>query len=310
MSNENLPGLLSFTERFPDEDTCWHHLKTARWPNGFVCPMCSEDEDWLYLDNRKRWHCYACGHQASITSQTILENTNLDLRTWFLAAYLVFTTKKGLSSYELARKLEVHQETAWYLQQRLALIAGSHARRLFGLVELDETYQGGQRELGEHGRSRAKATIVGAVEDGDDTAGGLVLEHTEGATSEAVDEVTQAAIDTDTAVVKTDGWKAYWGYEERNNVEQRMMKTSHREESAHEFFPWIHTVWGNLKRVLSGVHTKASRAQLQDYLDLFSYRFNHRANLAEGLEKALEGLVHAGRVTRDQLKGGAEAKLY
>lgn len=310
MSNEDLPGILSFLERFPNEDTCWTHLRNARWPDGFTCPMCSEDENWIFLDERKRWHCYTCGHQASITSQTILENTNLDLQTWFLAAYLVFTTKKGFSSYELARKLEVHQETAWYLQQRLALIAGPYARRLFGLVELDETYHGGQREMGDHGRSTAKATIVGAVEDHEDTAGELVLRYAEQATSEAVDQLTQDTIDTDNAVVKTDGWKAYWTYDERNDVEHEMVKTSQREEQAHELFPWIHTVWGNLKRVLRGVHTKASRAQLQDYLDLFSYRFNHRSKLAEGLDKGLRGFVQAGRVTREQLKGGAEALLY
>lgn len=310
MSNEDLPGILSFLERFPDEDTCWEHLRDARWPNGFICPMCGEDEDWLFLEERKRWHCYACGHQASVTSQTILENTNLDLQTWFLAAYLVFTTKKGLSSYELARKLEVHQETAWYLQQRLALIAGPHARRLFGLVELDETYQGGKRDFHDHGRSTAKAPIVGAVEDHGNTAGELVLEHVDRATSTAIDAVTQEAIDTDTATVKTDGWKAYWNFDERNDIEQVMIKTSQRDEAAHELFPWIHTVWGNLKRVLRGVHTKASRAQLQGYLDVFSYRFNHRADLAEGLERVLAGFAQAGPVTRDQLKGGEEARMY
>ncbi|PSG96813.1 hypothetical protein BRD56_08500 [Thermoplasmatales archaeon SW_10_69_26] len=126
MSDEDLPGILSFLERFPDEDSCWEHLRDARWPDGFTCPMCGEDEDWIFLDERQRWHCYACGHQPSITSQTILENTNLDLQTWFLAASLVFTTKQGFSSHELARKLEVHQETAWYVQQRL----GPHRRPL------------------------------------------------------------------------------------------------------------------------------------------------------------------------------------
>jgi hypothetical protein len=89
-----------------------------------------------------------------------------------------------------------------------------------------------------------------------------------------------------------------------------MIKTTQHEDPAHELLPWIHVVWGNLKRVLRGVHTKASRAQLQDYLDLFSYRFNHRGQLLEGLETALEGLVQAGRVTREQLKGGAGALLY
>jgi hypothetical protein len=69
--------------------------------------MCSDDENRILPDERERCHCYERSHPTSVTSQTLLENTNLDLQTWFLAAYLVFTTKKGLSSYELARNLDV-----------------------------------------------------------------------------------------------------------------------------------------------------------------------------------------------------------
>ena len=88
------PGILSFLARFPDEPTCWEHLREARWPDGFTCPMCSEDEDSIFLDKRKRWHCYACGRQASITAGTNLQDTKRDLQPWFLAAYLIFTTKR------------------------------------------------------------------------------------------------------------------------------------------------------------------------------------------------------------------------
>jgi transposase-like protein len=195
MPNDDLPGILTFLQRFPEEDTCWEHLRKARWPDGFTCPMCSEDENWIFLEARERWHCYECGHQTSVTSQTILENTNLDLQTWFLAAYLVFTTKKGFSNYELAHKLEVHQETAWYLQQRLALIAGPYARRLFGIVEIDESYIGGKRDAETKGRSTAKAPVFGAVEAKDDAAGDVVLEHVDNAQAETIDPHVEENVD-------------------------------------------------------------------------------------------------------------------
>jgi hypothetical protein len=44
MPNDDLPGILTFLQRFPDEHTCWNHLRKARWPDGFTCPMCSYDE--------------------------------------------------------------------------------------------------------------------------------------------------------------------------------------------------------------------------------------------------------------------------
>jgi hypothetical protein len=109
--------------------------------------MCNENQHWGFIKTRKRWGCYACGHQCSVTSQTIMQDTKLDLQTWFLAAYVVSTTKKGISSHELARKLDVKQETAGSLQQRLARVVSTpRGRRLFGLVEADETYVGGRGE--------------------------------------------------------------------------------------------------------------------------------------------------------------------
>jgi transposase-like protein len=307
--SEDLPGVIRFLDRFSDEEACWEHLRQARWPNGFVCPMCGEDEDWIFLEDRKRWHCYPCGHQTSITSQTILEDTKLDLRTWFLAAYLIFITKKGKSPHDLARKLEVHQETAWYMYQRLAVMAAPNIRRLFGVVEIDESYLGGKREEDEKGRSLAKAPVLGAVEAKGESAGDLVLAHTGTAQWEAIEPNLREHLDEE-AVVHTDGFRAYDTLGKDLDRTHLQVPISRQDEDAHEIFPWIHIVWGNLKRVIEGVHTKASRAQLQDYLDLFAYRFNHRAQLAEGLAKALEGLVRVGRRTREQLKGGVLADVY
>lgn len=307
--SSDLPGLIRFLEEFPDEQTCWEHLRDARWPTGFVCPMCGEDEDWTFLEKRERWHCYPCGHQASVTSQTVLENTNLDLRTWFLGAYLVFTIKKGISSHELARKLEIHQESAWYMKQRLSLIAGPYARRLFGVVEVDEAYIGGVRGETEKGRSTAKAPVVGAVEDKGDSAGSLMIMHVDNARGETIDPVVEDSVDRD-ALVRTDGFAAYHGFAERTGYEHEMTNLSQVQEAAHEVFPWIHVVWSNLKRFLGGVLTKASRAHLQDYLDLYQYRFEHRSCLEKGLAQGLAGLALVPRVTRRQLKGGVLAEVH
>jgi hypothetical protein len=142
-----------------------------------------------------------------VTSQTILEDTKLDLQPWFLAAHLVFTTKKGKSTHDLARKLEVHQETAWSIEQRLAVMAAPNVRRLFGVVEIDESYLGGKREEDEKGRSLAKASVLGAVEAKDESAGDLVLAHTETAQWDAIEPELREHVGED-AVVHTDGFRA------------------------------------------------------------------------------------------------------
>lgn len=43
----------------------------------------------------------------------MFEGTKLPLRTWFIAIYLITTTKKAVASTTLAQQLGVTQKTAW-----------------------------------------------------------------------------------------------------------------------------------------------------------------------------------------------------
>lgn len=155
-----LLSLHAYMEKFGTERACWNHLRRARWgPDGFECPRCGETERWGLIETRKLFQCHACRYQCSITAGTIMQDTKLPLTTWFLAARLVLTFKKGISSHELGRQLGVCQETAWYLIQRLCrVVQRSYGRELFGLVEVDETYVGGYRGERKAGRGTTRAT--------------------------------------------------------------------------------------------------------------------------------------------------------
>lgn len=303
-----LLGLQAFMEKFGTEDACWTYLREARWgQQGFQCPRCAETEHWGFIRTRKLFQCHGCGYQCSVTAGTIMQDTKLSLVTWFLAARLVLTMKKGITSHELGRQLGVKQETAWYLVRRLCrVVKRAYGRLLFGLVEVDETYVGGNR--GKEGQP-FKPLVVGMVEDKQGSAGDLVLSHVAGRGADSIDWELARHVDRDCSVVKTDGWKSYWGLAERTGFQHEMHKLE-APGSAHEVLPWVHIVFSNLKRVLRGVHTKASRGQLQGYLDLFAYRFNHRADLAGGFERGLCGLVSSKPVVREGLEAGLAAQVY
>jgi len=111
-------------------------------------------------------------------------------------------------------------------------------------------------------------------------------------------------------LVRTDGFAAYQGFAERTGFEHEMTNLSQVEKAAREVFYWVHVVWSNLKRLLGGVLTKASQAHLQDYLDLYPFRLEHRACLEKGLEPGLAGLALASRMTRRQLQGGPLAEVH
>lgn len=142
---KNFIGLHDFMERFGTQEQCEQWIRLIRWPAGFFCPRCGEKEKITYIPTRKKYQCNPCKYQCSLIAGTIFENTKLPLSKWFLAAYLILTTKKGISGPELARKVDIGQDTAWYLKEKILCVLGRiKAFSLFGVIEIDETFLGGQ----------------------------------------------------------------------------------------------------------------------------------------------------------------------
>ena len=81
-------------DEYGSEEKCTQALFRWRWPNGFVCPRCEHTGHWRH-QSRALYQCRRCRHQDSLTAGTILANTKLPLRTWFLAMYLMTQTKNG-----------------------------------------------------------------------------------------------------------------------------------------------------------------------------------------------------------------------
>jgi ribosomal protein L37AE/L43A len=90
---------VEFTGQFGSEEQCAVELQRQRWPEGFRCPQCDATaHSRLTRDGRPLFQCTACRHQASLTAGTMMDNTKLPLRLWFLATYLIGQAKTGLPS--------------------------------------------------------------------------------------------------------------------------------------------------------------------------------------------------------------------
>ena len=74
-------------------------------------------------------------------SGTIMHQTHLPLRTWFLAAHLVATHSNGISALQLQAKLEIGSyKAAWLLLHKLRrAMVGPERDALEGMIEVDET---------------------------------------------------------------------------------------------------------------------------------------------------------------------------
>src|SRR3954466_4929939 len=165
MLPDDLPqDFLEFNARFGTDEQCREYLFRARWPDGFRCDGCGHDHAYT-LRTRLVYECVACRKQHSLLAGTLFEQTKTALARWFLAVYLVTSSKGGIAAAELQRQLGFGSyQTAWsWLHKLREAMVRPDREPLAGRVEADETYVGGPRP-GE--RAAGKALVGGAVEAG------------------------------------------------------------------------------------------------------------------------------------------------
>ncbi|HET9263802.1 MAG TPA: IS1595 family transposase, partial [Vicinamibacterales bacterium] len=160
---------------FQNDQKARQYLEAIRWPNGPVCPHCGSVAEHYALKGKSHrpglYKCKDCGEQFSVTVGTVFERSKIGLSKWLQAAYLMASSKKGMSAHQLHRTLGVTYKTAWFMAHRIRLAMTSEPGGLLGsggqVVEADETYIG--RKKG-HKKNRAawghKNTVLALVERG------------------------------------------------------------------------------------------------------------------------------------------------
>jgi len=273
--------LMELERRFRDEDACRAYLFALRWPQGFVCPHCSSESAWPMV--RGLWLCGACRAQVSVTAGTIFQDSKLPLTVWFRAMWQVTRQKNGMSALGLQRVLGLGSyKTAWAMLHKLRrAMVGPGRERLRGVVEVDETYWGGQ-EAGVRGRQTLdKALIVVAAEAAGrgKAIGRIRLRHIPDTSRATLHGFIAQVIEPGSTVV-TDGLQSYRnlkGYVHDRSVQQR------QPTDAEHLLPRVHRVASLLKRWLLGTHQGAiAHKHLNDYLDEFTFRFNRRRSASRG----------------------------
>lgn len=155
MSNSTISTFALF-QMFPDQESARIYFEAQRWPEGPCCPACGERER-IWADT-KRGGFYRCNADLvifTVRTGTIFERSKVPLHKWLYAMYLLVTSRKGISSMQLAKQIGVTQKTAWFMLGRLREACGNDPTELTGIVEIDECYIGG-REDTKHETKRLK----------------------------------------------------------------------------------------------------------------------------------------------------------
>jgi len=258
--------IFEFQKWFPNEESCLKFLIRSRWPDGFVCPRCSNKE-YYWINTRKLLQCKKCGYQSSITAGTVMHRSRMPLTTWFQAAYLSTTHTPGISALQFQRQVGLPTyRTAFQMLHKLRAATVSPSRsKLSGIVEVDETYIGGAKP-GKRGRGAlGKCIVIGAVDTKGKYANRIRFRVILNVSSSTLTNFVKANVEKASTVI-TDDWQGYSGLTRLGYNHIIQLKLPH-----------IHRAFSNLKTWILGTHHGAIKPQhLQAYLNEYVFRFNRR----------------------------------
>lgn len=280
MINTNFKSVIELVKAFPDEQTCINHLEQLRWNGNVVSPF--DEASKVYKCAGNKYKCKNTGKYFNVRTATLFDNTKIELQTWFVAIYLITGHKKGISSLQLAKDLNVTQKTAWFMAQRIRNCFGiENNHDLDNEVEADESFIGGKNKNrhaskkveNSQGRSvKDKTPVLGMVErNGKLVAKAIANTQAETLTPEIINVVKQSA------TIYTDEWMGY-------NSLQRIYDHAFIKHNQGEYVNGrVHTntienFWSLLKRGIIGIYHFTSKKHLQKYVDEFVFRYNTRDN--------------------------------
>jgi len=285
-------SLNEFLSKFGTEEQCQSALEKARWPNGFVCPICHSESYCKVKHGRvKIFQCNCCHKQVTLTGGTIFHSTKLPLTIWFQALFFLTQTKTSLSTLELMRRIGVCYRTAWRLKHKLMQVM--HEResttKLADRVEIDDAYLGGERTGGKVGRgSENKIPFISAIETNSQGHPKRAVFTPVKTFSRAEVKVWAQQFLNVSATVVSDGLACFRAVETVGCRHRPEIVGSQRKSTQMGCFHWVNTILGNLKTSIDGnYHGFKFGKYAHRYLSEVQYRFNRRFDLASILPRLL-----------------------
>jgi transposase-like protein len=114
---------MSILKIYTDETAARRHLESLQWPNGPECPHCGAVDNARLLQGKSTrpgvYKCRECEKPFSVTVGTVFERSHIPLHKWLYAVHLLTASKKGHSSHQLHRVLDVTYKTAWFMSHRI-----------------------------------------------------------------------------------------------------------------------------------------------------------------------------------------------
>jgi transposase-like protein len=296
--NEN-SGLMETIRYFSDPMVCLEAVSKAKWTDGPECPRCGGKRR-SFLRTRLLWTCLGCRKQFSVKVGTIFEDSAIGLDKWLTAMWMLANCKNGVSSYEVARALNVTQKTAWFMLHRIRF-AQHHGiiDKMSGGVEADETFIGGKaRNM--HAWKRAKK-IRGRGPEGKAIVFGLLERETGHVRAMVVGTRRKRSLQPEIrenvapgSQLFTDALMSYDGLDE---YAHKVIDHAEAYVDGNVHTNRMENFWSLLKRAIKGTYVSVEPFHLYRYLDEQVFRFNERKDTDAGRFQKVLNSVAGKRLT-------------
>ena len=269
---------LEAAQLFLDEEAVEKMFIEARWPDGVACPECGS----LNIQERptrkpQPFRCRDCRKDFSVKTGTVMQGSNLPLSKWGLAAYLMTTNLKGISSMKLHRELGISQKSAWHLAHRIRKAWETEKGLFTGPVEVDETYIGG-KETNKHASKKlnagrgavGKTPVVGMKDRATNEVSTAVVESVNAPTLRGfIEERTEPD-----AIVYTDESAVYSRLPRKHEAVKHSSGEYVRGDVTTN---GIESLWSMFKRGIVGTYHQISPKHTHRYATEFEGRNNDRS---------------------------------
>ena len=281
---------------FRDEAAAFQQLEAILWPNGPVCPRCNGQERITSVKGGRMGlrRCGPCKRQFTVTVGTVFESSHVALNLWLQAVYLMCSSKKGISSHQLMRTLDVTYKTAWFMTHRIREAMKSGALPPMGgegeVVEIDETFIGKKKDR-EVARGYAhKHAVLTLVQRG----GSARSFHVDGTSAADLLPIIKANVLPGTSVMTDEAGQ----YAHMNKHFTEHDFTRHGQGEYVRGKVHTNTVEGFysvFKRGMKGIYQHCAEKHLHRYVAEFDFRYNNRVRMGvddvQRTSIALRGIV-------------------
>jgi transposase-like protein len=290
---------------FNNEKAAFRHLERLLWDDGVVCPHCGTVDRAGRLEGVKGkngkarlglWKCYECRKQFTVRVGTVFESAHIPLHKCLQAVHLMASSKKGISSHQLHRILEITYKSAWFLTHRIREAMRDGKLAPMGgagkTVEMDETYIGRLKGVAKTRSAAHKNVVLTLVERG----GAARSFHIDSTSIADIIPIVRANVRQE-SVVMTDEAPVYRGlgaeflsHDAVNHGRKEYVRYSADDVITTNTVEGYYSIF---KRGMKGIYQHCSEKHLHRYLAEFDFRYSNRVALGvddqERAERTIKG---------------------